>query len=160
MLSQRASKRRDKKARLKRGGRPRRPTMVDVANEARVSQTTVSLVLNHADGARLSAETRERVIKAAAKLGYQPGRRGDAPLSRASTIGFICDDELLFKPTKRGRELFSELVEAAPYPGAKPCFLVPKERWSKRDWLVKVAIATASEIPVPEKTKREKKKRA
>ncbi len=75
-------------------------------------------------------------------------------------IGFICDDELLFKPTKRGRELFSELVEAAPYPGAKPCFLVPKERWSKRDWLVKVAIATASEIPVPEKTKREKKKRA
>ena len=57
----------------------RRPTMIDVANEARVSQTTVSLVLNHADGARLSAETRERVIKAAAKLGYQPGRRGGAP---------------------------------------------------------------------------------
>jgi len=36
-----------------------------------VSQTSVSLVLNHADGARLSAETRERVRKAAAKLGYQ-----------------------------------------------------------------------------------------
>ena len=32
------------------------------------------------------------MIKAAAKLGYQPGRRGDAPLSRASTIGFICDE--------------------------------------------------------------------
>ena len=43
-----------------------RPTMIDVANEARVSQTTVSLVLNHADGARLSAETRERVMRAAA----------------------------------------------------------------------------------------------
>ena len=50
--------------------------MIDVANEARVSQTTVSLVLNHADGARLSAETRERVMKAAARLGYQPVRRG------------------------------------------------------------------------------------
>jgi LacI family transcriptional regulator len=66
--------------------------MVDVANEARVSQTTVSLVLNHADGARLAAQTRERVIKAAAKLGYQLGRRGGSPPSRAATIGFVCDE--------------------------------------------------------------------
>ena len=67
--------------------------MVDVANEARVSQTTVSLVLNHADGARLSQHTRERVIEAAAKLGYQPVRRGSAPgLSEASTVGFVCDE--------------------------------------------------------------------
>ena len=92
MLSRRAGKLGEERARFRWGGRPRRPTMVDVANEARVSQTTVSLVLNHADGARLSAQTRERVIKAAAKLGYQPGRRGDAPLSRAATIGFICDE--------------------------------------------------------------------
>ena len=70
----------------------RRPTMVDVANAARVSQTTVSLVLNHADGARLSAETRQRVMKAAAKLGYQPVRRGMAPTSAAQTIGFLCDE--------------------------------------------------------------------
>ena len=67
--------------------------MSDVANEARVSQTTVSLVLNHADGARLSAQTRERVIKAAAKLGYQTVRRGGATNSfRATTIGFVCDE--------------------------------------------------------------------
>src|SRR6185437_4687363 len=68
---------RDEKAAMPEGGasneegkptpRPRQafasgkgPTMIDVANEARVSQTTVSLVLNHADGARLAAETRER----------------------------------------------------------------------------------------------------
>src|SRR5208282_6149793 len=71
----------------------RRPTMIDVANEARVSQTTVSLVLNHADGARLSAETRERVVKAAARLGYQQVRRGFAPGSAAAaSIGFICDE--------------------------------------------------------------------
>ncbi len=67
--------------------------MVDVANEARVSQTTVSLVLNRADGARLSAQTRERVIKAAAKLGYQLGRRdGATSPSRVATIGFVCDE--------------------------------------------------------------------
>jgi LacI family transcriptional regulator len=67
--------------------------MIDVANEARVSQTTVSLVLNHADGARLSQETRERVLKAAARLGYQPGRRIDAPVAAsAASIGFVCDE--------------------------------------------------------------------
>ncbi len=82
----------------KRGGRAgnspsRRPTMIDVANEAKVSQTTVSLVLNHADGARLSHETRQRVIQAAAKLGYQPARRGaPPPAATAATIGFICDE--------------------------------------------------------------------
>src|SRR5580693_10040365 len=77
----------------RRRASPRRPTMIDVGNEARVSQTTVSLVLNHADGARLSAETRERVMKAAAKLGYQPVRRGGAPGSAAgASIGFICDE--------------------------------------------------------------------
>ena len=71
----------------------RRPTMIDVANEARVSQTTVSLVLNDADGARLSAETRQRVMKAAARLGYQPARRGGAPSpSSPTSIGFVCDE--------------------------------------------------------------------
>lgn len=85
-------------AKRKRGYRrrkapTRRPTMIDVASEARVSQTTVSLVLNHADGARLSPGTRERVMKAAAKLGYQPVRRGGAPsVSTATTIGFVCDE--------------------------------------------------------------------
>jgi LacI family transcriptional regulator len=79
--------------RARRAAPARRPTMIDVANEARVSQTTVSLVLNHADGARLSAETRERVVKAAARLGYQPVRRGFAPgAAAAASIGFICDE--------------------------------------------------------------------
>src|SRR5271165_3771919 len=79
--------------RPRRAAPARRPTMIDVANAARVSQTTVSLVLNHADGARLSAETRERVIEADARLGYQPVRRGGAPGSAAAaSIGFICDE--------------------------------------------------------------------
>ena len=67
--------------------------MIDVtAAEARVSQTTVSLVLNHADGARLSAEPWDRVLKAAAKLGYQPVRRGGATEFATASIGFICDE--------------------------------------------------------------------
>ena len=51
-------------------GRRGRPTMRDVAAHVGVSQTLVSLVLRNAPGA--SAETRERVLRAAAELGYRP----------------------------------------------------------------------------------------
>ena len=51
-------------------GRLGRPTMRDVAARAGVSQTLVSLVLRNAPGA--SAQTRERVLRAAAELGYRP----------------------------------------------------------------------------------------
>ncbi len=83
----------DQRPRVERAHPARRPTMIDIANEARVSQTTVSLVLNRADGARLAAQTRERVLKAAAKLGYQRGRRrGASVASQAMSIGFVCDE--------------------------------------------------------------------
>src|SRR5208282_1281025 len=67
-----------KRGNRRRAAPARRATMIDVANEARVSQTTVSLVLNHADAAR---------------LGYQPVRRGGAPPpSSPTSIGFVCDE--------------------------------------------------------------------
>lgn len=66
-------------------------------------------------------------------------------------IGFICDDRLLFKPTAEGRKLLRPVIEEAPYPGAKPCFLVPESEWSKRAWLAKLAVVTAAELPLPKK---------
>jgi DNA-binding LacI/PurR family transcriptional regulator len=51
-------------------GRAGRPTMRDVAARVGVSQTLVSLVLRNAPGA--SEQTRERVLRAAAELGYRP----------------------------------------------------------------------------------------
>lgn len=72
-------------------------------------------------------------------------------------IGFVCDDRLLFKPTAEGRKLFRTLVEEAPYPGAKPCFLVPESDWGKRAWLAKLAVATAAELPRPKKKAKRKK---
>ena len=68
--------------------------MIDVANEARVSQTTVSLVLNHADGARLSPETRERVAqgRSAARLSARCGAVGAPAAASAASIGFVCDE--------------------------------------------------------------------
>ena len=50
----------------------RRPTSADVAAVARVSRTTVSFVLNERSGIKIPQETRQRVLDAAATLGYHP----------------------------------------------------------------------------------------
>jgi DNA-binding LacI/PurR family transcriptional regulator len=51
-------------------GRPARPTMRDVAARVGVSQALVSLVFRNAPGA--SQATRDRILAAAAELGYRP----------------------------------------------------------------------------------------
>jgi LacI family transcriptional regulator len=68
--------------------------MTDVAAAAGVSQTTVSLVLNDAQGARLQDDTRERVFEAARSLGYRLVRRGSPALSSlgATAIGFVVNE--------------------------------------------------------------------
>jgi LacI family transcriptional regulator len=75
------------------GGHKPRPTMMDVAARAGVSQATVSLVLNGSPGARLAAATRERVRAAAQELGYRLARRGprQVPADKAA-IGVIVDE--------------------------------------------------------------------
>lgn len=54
------------------GGRARRPTLDDVAAEVGLSPASVSLVLRSVPGP--SAETRRRVLEAAARLGYRTDR--------------------------------------------------------------------------------------
>jgi DNA-binding LacI/PurR family transcriptional regulator len=48
------------------------PTSLDVARLAKVSRATVSYVLNNVQNSRISEATRERVLQAAAELGYVP----------------------------------------------------------------------------------------
>jgi LacI family transcriptional regulator len=70
-----------------------RPTMMDVAAAAGVSQATVSLVLSGSKGARLADSTRRRVLEAAQTLGYRFVRRGSrAAPGGKSTIIFIADE--------------------------------------------------------------------
>jgi LacI family transcriptional regulator len=61
----------DKKTGKASQRRTPRPTMTDVAKLAGVSQSTVSMVLNNVASARLSSETRSKVLDAALGLGYQ-----------------------------------------------------------------------------------------
>src|SRR5215218_9651360 len=61
-------------------GRDRRPTLADVAARAGVSTALVSIVIREAPGA--SAESRQRVLRAAEELGYRPDTR--ARLLRSS----------------------------------------------------------------------------
>lgn len=70
-------------------------TMTDIATRAGVSQTTVSLVLNDALGARLSDQTRLLVLEAARDLGYRREiRRGNIrpPENAAKAIGVMVDE--------------------------------------------------------------------
>ncbi|MET7332266.1 LacI family DNA-binding transcriptional regulator [Nonomuraea sp. NPDC005650] len=50
----------------------RRITSVDVAREAGLSRATVSFVLNNTPGQSIPEATRQRVLQAAARLGYTP----------------------------------------------------------------------------------------
>ena len=69
-------------------------------------------------------------------------------------VALICDDQLFVKPTVAGRALLSDVREASPYPGAKPCFLIDGELWDDADWLASLIRATASEVPLPVKKAR------
>jgi LacI family transcriptional regulator len=70
-------------------GAMRRPTMTDVAREVGVTAKTVSRVLN--DDGPVAVETRERVMAAVRKLGYQPNlmARNMRVGARDAAIGLV-----------------------------------------------------------------------
>ncbi len=62
----------------------------DVAAAANVHSSTVSRVLNDVDPDKVSQETRERILAAAARLGYRPNAAARAlRIARAGAIGFV-----------------------------------------------------------------------
>lgn len=66
-------------------------------------------------------------------------------------VALVCDDQLFVKPTDAGEQFLGEVLEGLPYPGAKPYFLIPKEKWSDKNWLAKLIQLTAAELPLPKK---------
>jgi LacI family transcriptional regulator len=71
----------------------RRPTQIDVALRAGVSQATVSLVVNNSARTAIPDETRQRVYQAIDELGYRPNTLASSlRLGKTQTIGLILPD--------------------------------------------------------------------
>lgn len=78
---------------MKKTCQKRKPSQLDVAQLADVSQATVSQILNPRSSLSISAETRERVARAVAKLGYVPNRAAQSLRSkRTFTIACLIPD--------------------------------------------------------------------
>lgn len=72
-------------------------------------------------------------------------------------FGVVCGNQLFVKPTDGGRRFIGNPVEAPPYPGAKPSFLI-QSQIEDAAWLGELVTITARELPDP-KPKKGKKKR-
>ncbi len=66
-------------------------------------------------------------------------------------VALICDDRLFVKPTPVGRELAGAVEDVSPYDGAKPCMLIPPDRWKDGAWLSRLLSASASALPTPKR---------
>ena len=75
-------------------------------------------------------------------------------------MALICQDQLFLKPTTGGRALLGDVVEAPPYPGAKPSFLIDTEVWEDGALLSRLITTSAAELPLPKpKPKKPRKKK-
>jgi TfoX/Sxy family transcriptional regulator of competence genes len=75
--------------------------------------------------------------------------------SNGKIFALICDNKLFIKPTDSGRAFIQDVVEAPPYKGAKPSFLI-EDKIEDRDWLSELIRISLKELPEP-KAKRKKR---
>ena len=68
-------------------------------------------------------------------------------------VALVCDNQLFVKPTEAGRELLGTPSEGAPYPGAKPHFVLD-EHLDNRELLSAVFRATEAALPASKPKKR------
>lgn len=76
----------------------RRPTMTDIAKQAGVSQSTVSLVLNDVHGTKVSKATRELVLSIARDIGYPQVRHVRNASAPVRNVILYLTDELTTSP--------------------------------------------------------------
>ncbi|PPG56836.1 LacI family transcriptional regulator [Rathayibacter sp. AY2B7] len=101
-----------------------RVTSRDVATAAGVAQSTVSFVLNDSPGQSISADTRERVLRAARELQYTPNHAGRALrrgrsdivllLLPTSPLGSLSADMITFVTDEFERVGFAVLTRRVP----------------------------------------------
>lgn len=79
--------------------------------------------------------------------------------NKGKIVALICDNRLFIKPTKAGRLFIGDVVEASPYPGAKPSFLIG-ERIDDKEWISSLVRMTEEELPMPKPKKKRTRKTA
>ena len=73
-------------------------------------------------------------------------------------VALVCDNQLFIKPTEAGKAYIGNVVEAPPYPGAKPSFLI-EEQIEDKDWISNLVRLTERELPEPKPKTKPKRKR-
>ena len=73
--------------------------------------------------------------------------------SDGKLFGLICDNKLFIKPTNSGRKFIGNVVEAPPYEGAKPSFLI-EDKIEDSEWLSELIRISLNELPEPKPKKK------
>lgn len=74
-------------------------------------------------------------------------------------VAMVCDNRFLIKPTDAGLAFAGEIGMEEPYPGGKPCMLIPEDWWEDRAWLGELIQITAKALAKTAKRKRAVKKK-
>lgn len=69
--------------------------------------------------------------------------------SAGKVVALVCDDQLFVKPSEAGQAFIGKATEGAPYPGAKPWFLIPGDQWEDGEWLSELIRLTGNALPMP-----------
>ncbi|MEI6778777.1 MAG: TfoX/Sxy family protein [Chloroflexales bacterium] len=68
-------------------------------------------------------------------------------------VVLVCDNQLFVKRTDAGQAFIGAVVEAPPYPGAKPHFLI-EDNLDDKEWMSQLIRVTANELPAPKAKKK------
>ena len=71
-------------------------------------------------------------------------------------VALVCDNQLFIRPTEDGRDFLGRVTEGAPYPGAKPHFLIAEEL-EDQELVAELTRRTALALPAPKPKKRKPK---
>jgi TfoX/Sxy family transcriptional regulator of competence genes len=94
-------------------------------------------------------------IEGAGAISYRKMFGEYAIYSDGKVVALVCDNQLFVKRTDAGRAFIGVVVEAPPYPGAKPSFLI-EDKLDDREWMTQLIRLTTNELPTPKPKKKKK----
>ena len=96
-------------------------------------------------------------IKDAGSISYRKMFGEYAVYCEGKIVVLICDNQVFVKQTRAGKSFIGNVVEAPPYPGAKPSYLI-EEQIEDKEWMCSLVRLMEKDLPVPKPKKKRKKK--